>query len=99
MTQASATRSSEKCGGRPTPSLKSHSLPSCCCLVFAQHKPERGRQGITATSASYGTSGCLPIRQCGGRCFTWTYPAVYKERQTEVVKTARNLLAIYNRNV
>jgi nitrate/TMAO reductase-like tetraheme cytochrome c subunit len=28
-----------------------------------------------------------------------TYPAVYKERQTEVVKTARNLLAIYNRNV
>jgi nitrate/TMAO reductase-like tetraheme cytochrome c subunit len=28
-----------------------------------------------------------------------TYPAVYKERQTDVVKTARNLLAIYNRNV
>jgi hypothetical protein len=28
-----------------------------------------------------------------------TYPAVYKERQQEVTKTARNVLAIYNRNV
>ncbi|HUE00234.1 MAG TPA: NapC/NirT family cytochrome c [Bryobacteraceae bacterium] len=28
-----------------------------------------------------------------------TYPAVYKERQAEVVKTAISLLAIYNRNV
>jgi hypothetical protein len=28
-----------------------------------------------------------------------TYPAVYKERQPEVAATARNLLAIYNRNV
>jgi len=28
-----------------------------------------------------------------------TYPPVYKERQAEVVRTARSLLAIYNRNV
>lgn len=28
-----------------------------------------------------------------------TYPAIYKERQAEVVKTATSLLAIYNRNV
>jgi nitrate/TMAO reductase-like tetraheme cytochrome c subunit len=28
-----------------------------------------------------------------------TYPSVYKERQADVVKTAQNLLAIYNRNV
>jgi nitrate/TMAO reductase-like tetraheme cytochrome c subunit len=28
-----------------------------------------------------------------------TYPAVYKERQAEVAKSAQNLLAIYNRNV
>ena len=27
------------------------------------------------------------------------YPAIYKERQAEVVKTASSLLAIYNRNV
>ena len=28
-----------------------------------------------------------------------TYPAIYKERQAEVARTARNLVAIYNRNV
>ena len=28
-----------------------------------------------------------------------TYPAVYKDHQAEVVKSAKNLLAIYNRNV
>jgi nitrate/TMAO reductase-like tetraheme cytochrome c subunit len=28
-----------------------------------------------------------------------TYPAVYKERQEEVARTARNVLAIYNKNV
>jgi hypothetical protein len=28
-----------------------------------------------------------------------TYPAIYKDRQTEVVKTGLGLLAIYNRNV